>query len=71
MNNEGKIIALLESMDARLGTLATGQAKLEADISQIKCDVSEIKTELKYIWDDIGRISDRLGAQEAIVKKIM
>lgn len=39
MNNEEKILNMLEKVDARLSKLEQGQAKMQEDIESIKEDV--------------------------------
>lgn len=50
MNNDDRIIQLLESMQSDIKDLKEGQV--------------EIKTELRGIWDDILRLDKRLTAQD-------
>lgn len=47
MNNEEKILQLLEQMDVRLAGLEKGQAIIQEDVSGLKEDVSELKEEAK------------------------
>lgn len=47
MNNEEKILALLEAMDGRLDRLESGQEELRAEVSDIKADVAGIKLRLE------------------------
>lgn len=43
MNNEEKILTLLEALTADVKDLKQGQAKLEAGQSQIKADVADLR----------------------------
>ena len=82
MNNEEKILAILENMDKRLGTLEAdvsglkeGQTRLEADVSGLKegqarleADVSGIKVRLDI---DVQRQLNLLAeGQEEILSRM-
>ncbi len=69
MNNEEKILEILTQMQQDISDLKTGQANLEAGQAALHKDVEQIKNDIQFMWEDIDRISDRLGVQEDIVKK--
>ena len=53
MNNEEKILAILENMDKRLGTLEAGQARLEADVSGLKKGQAKLEETLSQQKEEI------------------
>jgi len=78
MNNEEKILKILEalsadiaglkegqsSMQADIAGLKKGQSSMQSDIASLKTGQEEIKTELRAVWDDIKRLDKRLTAQD-------
>ncbi len=59
----------MTQMQQDISNLKTGQANLEAGQAALHKDVEQIKNDIQFMWEDIDRISDRLGVQEDIVKK--
>jgi len=71
VNNEEKILSILEQVNDRLGNLEQGQAKLEQDLQSVKQsqtviqeDISQIKAEMKYAWQDIGFVEKKIKKHE-------
>ena len=60
MNNEDKILAILETLVIKVDKLEQGQIKLEQEIAEIKADVKSIRKELKYIWEDLNITVDQV-----------
>jgi len=73
MNDEEKILSLLEKMDGRLSFLEQGQKEtnqrlaqidsrldsIESDVKRLKKDVRDIKVDLKGVWSDILMLDNR------------
>lgn len=53
MNNEDKILQILEQMQSDIADLKAGQAAMQADIAEINMNV-------KYIWEDLSRQEKRI-----------
>ena len=51
MNNEEKILSILERMDARLDKLEAGQAKLEAGQAEIIKEVKAIREQTEHLTE--------------------
>lgn len=72
MNNEEKILALLETMQSDIADLKAGQAKLETGLAQLEAgqkrirkDISAMQVELKSgVWDEINRLYQRMDRVE-------
>jgi len=57
------------AFEGRLERLEKGQTKLETGQAEIKKEMEEMNTNIQFMWEDIGKIGDRLGVQEDIVRK--
>jgi len=75
MNNEEKILGLLEKMDARMNNLEQGQVELKQDISKldsrvasIETDVSDIKENLDEVRTSVNVVADWADRAEFVVK---
>ena len=72
MNNEEKILSILEAMQGDISELKAGQAKLEAGQAkleagqkQIRKDIHDIRFELKEgVWDEVQNLHTRVRALE-------
>ena len=67
MNNEEKILALLEQMraetNARLDKLEAGQAKLEAGQAKLEAEVAVIKEDVRFTKDTAILMENNYGDQ--------
>ena len=54
MNNEEKILVLLERMDQRLGTLEDGQAELKTDVAGLKAGISALEADVSVLKEDVS-----------------
>ena len=53
MNNEEKILAILEQMQ-------TDVAELKADVSELKADVSGLKESMENVQEDLAEVKQRV-----------
>lgn len=58
MNNEDRILSLLEQMNGRLDKLEQGQSQLCADVSALKEDVAVLKTDVATLKEDVETIKE-------------
>ncbi len=58
MNNEEKILAILEQMNGRLDKLEQGQNALRADVSVLKEDVAVLKEDVSVLKEDVEVIKE-------------
>ena len=58
MNNEEKILALLEQMNGRLDRLEQGQSELRSDVAALKKDVSTLKLGQEKLREDVEIIKE-------------
>ena len=70
MNNEEKILSLLEQMDGRLEKLEAGQAALEAGQAALKAGQAEIIKEVKAIREQTEHLTEFEAKTELNFKKI-
>jgi hypothetical protein len=77
MNNEEKILQMLEIIVADINDLKKGQASLEKrpivlekGQKQLQSDVSSIKRDLKAVWSDILRIDKKIATQQEEIDSI-
>lgn len=49
MNNEEKILGILERIDQRLVSVESGMSEMKSDISGLKTDMSEVKQRVRSI----------------------
>ncbi|HZJ82441.1 MAG TPA: hypothetical protein VFD57_01385 [Clostridia bacterium] len=68
MNNEEKILALLEKMDGRLSSLETGQASLETGQASLETEITNIGTRqasdreiLELTSAQVGNLTNEVG----------
>jgi len=74
MNNEEKILVLLEKQSTVLDTLVKGQEetnqrldKLETDVSVLKTDVSSLKTDVSSLKTDVSVLKTDLAETKELV----
>lgn len=65
MNNEEKILAVLEKIDTRMDTLETGQAALEGRLDRIGSDQKFTNLELRNLEAKQAAFEGRMGRLEA------
>ncbi|NLF44927.1 MAG: hypothetical protein GX581_02520 [Syntrophomonadaceae bacterium] len=84
MNNEEKILQMLEVITADVGSLKTDVGSLKTDVSSLKkgqaalekgqrklqSDVTVIKRDLEAAWSDILRIDKKIDAQQEEIDTI-
>ena len=58
VNNEDKILAMLEKMDSRLERLEGDVSTLKGDVSTLKGDVSILKEGQAEIRDTVNRLAE-------------
>ncbi len=61
MNNEDRILALLEQMNERLEKLEQGQAKLERKMEH---RFNKVDANLKALWHDVDYALDKIDEHE-------
>jgi len=75
MNNEEKILAILEQMQSDMSNMQTDMSNMKTDISDMKIDISNIKLDMKEGFDrldfaikevvkDIGIVEARIHQHE-------
>jgi len=78
MNNEEKILAMLEQIQGDIKMLKFDVSELRAnsdsmvtdikilkhEVGELRGDVDDIKIEVGYIWDDIAKSGDRMETHE-------
>lgn len=76
MNNEEKILAILERMSGEIADLKTGQARLEARMDTIEAKVDTIKSDTAAIFEQTANltefqteITDKMDDVLAVVKE--
>ena len=55
MNNEEKILSLLEQMNGRLDMLEQGQKEIRSDVNVLKTDMTVVKSDVSALKTDILR----------------
>ena len=67
MNNEEKIIRMIEGLDAKMtgmnsdiGEIKTDVAVLKTDVAVLKTDVAELKSAMEDMTETMARRDDRL-----------
>lgn len=65
MNNEEKILAILEKIDTRMDALETGQAALEGRLERIGSDQKFTNLELRNLETKQAAFEGRMGRLEA------
>ena len=74
MNNENKILSMLETLTSDMAELKTDVAELKTDVAELKTDMAEVKekltevhgtTELLVEWADI--VGSQMGVSLASV----
>ncbi|SNS03241.1 hypothetical protein SAMN05446037_100326 [Anaerovirgula multivorans] len=55
MNNEEKILSMMEAVDK----LEQDQTRLETEVQEIKSNIIYIKKELHYIWSGIRKLDNQ------------
>lgn len=58
MNNEERILGLLETLVTKVDGLEQGQAAMQADITELKQDVSILKTDVTVLKNDVAVLKD-------------
>lgn len=68
MNNEDRILALLEQMNERLEKLEQGQAKLEQGQAKLERKMehrfNKVDANLKALWHDVDYALDKIDEHE-------
>ena len=52
MNNEEKILSLLEQMNGRLDMLEQGQKEIRSDVNVLKTDMTAVKEDIEVMKED-------------------
>ncbi|MCL2388707.1 MAG: hypothetical protein FWC89_14345 [Defluviitaleaceae bacterium] len=60
MNNEEKILSLLENQGKTLEALIQGQVKLEAEVKDIKLDMADVKQEITDVKQEITDVKQEI-----------
>lgn len=75
MNNDEKILTLLENMDKRLEKLETGQVELRAEMNERFSEMNDrfdsVELSIKEAWKDLEHIEDRVDFHDTAIKSIM
>lgn len=64
MNNEEKILALLEALASDVASLKDDVSGLKADMDVIKPQIAEIKMNVEFVWQDMSRAEKRFEQHE-------
>ena len=64
LNNEDRILAMLEKLDARQSRAETVLEKMDARLSNLEKDVSDIKFDLRETLSDVDKNEARLRQHE-------
>lgn len=70
MNNEDRILSLLEQMNGRLDKLEQGQSQLCADVSALKEDVAVLKTDVAVLKTDVAVLKTDVATLKEDVETI-
>ena len=60
MNNEEKILSMLEQHGALLETLVNKVNKLETDVAEVKADVAEVKADVARVKVDVAETKEHV-----------
>lgn len=60
MNNEEKILQMLESLTGKVGQLTEDMSELKADVSGLKADVSGLRTDVDLLKEDQAAMQETL-----------
>ena len=74
MNNEEKILAVLELMNDRLSALETDLNDFKAEMSDFRSETNEhferLEASLNYAWEDIALGEERIKQHEKEFHKV-
>jgi len=70
MNNEEKILSMLEAMQTSVETLQAGQETLQANMEALQTEQEKTNQRLDLIEDTLADVRNRVGRVEHIVLKI-
>ena len=58
MNNEEKILSLLEQMTGRLDMLEQGQKEIRSDVNVLKTDMTVVKSDVSALKTDMTAVKE-------------
>jgi predicted nucleic acid-binding Zn-ribbon protein len=67
MNNEEKILGILETMSADISELKTDMSGVKTDVSGLKTDMSGVKARLDNVETTMSGVNDRLDNVELTI----
>jgi len=71
MNNEEKIISMLEVMESKITNMDSKVDKLSADVAVLKTDVAALKTDMDYVKSDIEELKEGSEITRAATNKLL
>ena len=70
MNNDEKMLSILESLVVKVSAIEQGQARLTEDVSGLKGDVSGLKDDVSGLKGDVSSLADDVSALKDDVSAI-
>ena len=58
MNNEEKILSLLEQMNGRLDMLEQGQKEIRSDVNVLKTDMNAMQSDVSVLKTDMAAVKE-------------
>jgi len=65
VNNENKILSMLETLTSDMAELKTDVAELKTDVAELKTDVAELKTDMAEVKEKLTEVH---GTTELLVE---
>jgi len=70
MNNEEKILTLLEQMNGRLDNLETEVASVKTEVASVKTEVASVKTEVASVKTEVASVKTEVASVKTEVASV-